>query len=338
MKTDAWVIAKAARGHYDPSCLRWEPRELPPLADGQVLVQTLFLSLDPTSRNWLKLEPHSTFLPLKVGDVMIGAAIGRVVQSRSPGFAPGMLVQGMWGWAGQSVADPRFLEPIEPQAGVPLEAHMTIFSHIGRAAAIGLFAVGGLKPSDTVVVSGAAGATGSLAVQIAKAYGRRVVGVAGGPDKCRRVVEDFGADAAIDYRAGNLAEALARTCPDGVDLFFDNVGGEILDAVLDHMALGCRIAICGAVSQYDLADPADAYGVRNLPLLMFRRARMEGFVVPQFADRYAEFDAILRSLFLAGRLRNRPHVIEGLEGAPEALKLIFNGGNDGKLMVRVAAP
>ena len=336
MQNQSWVIAKPARGEYSPDCLRWEEREVAPPGDGQVLVRTLLLSLDPTSRNWLKLESASTFLPLAVGKVMIGSAVGVVEQSHAPGFASGDLVQGLWGWELYSVASPGMLERIIPPPGVPLEAYMSIFSHVGRAAVMGMLEVGALKPTDVVAVSGAAGATGSLAAQIAKAQGCRVVGIAGGPEKCRLLLDAFGLDSAIDYKIEDVSAALTRECPGGVDLFFDNVGGSILDAVLANMAVGARIVICGAMSQYDLADPKDAYGCTNLPLMLFRRARMEGFVVPQFADRYAEFDAILHRLYADGKLLNRPHVIDGLEQAPEALKLLLTGRNDGKLMIRVS--
>jgi len=187
-----------------------------------------------------------------------------------------------------------------------------------------------------VLVSGAAGATGSLAAAIAKSMGCRTVGVAGGPAKCRWLRDELQLDAVIDYRAGSLVEAVANACPEGVDVYFDNVGGELLDAVLLNMAIGCRIVVCGMISQYDLQDASRAHGVLNLPMMIFRRARMEGFVVPQFQPRYSEFDAILRRLYFAGKLPVRAHVIEGLENAPEAVTLLFDGSNDGKLMVRVS--
>jgi NADPH-dependent curcumin reductase len=301
-----------------------------------VLVRTLLLSLDPTSRNWLKLEPHSQYLPIKVGDVMLGVAVGEVVDSRIGQFARGDIVTGMWGWEDYSIANPAFLQRVPAVGSVPMETYLSIFSHVGRAAVMGLLAVGQLKPADTVVVSGAAGATGGLAVQIAKAHGCRVVGIAGGSEKQQFVRTELGADAALDYKHEDVGAGLRRSCPNGVDLFFDNVGGPILDAVLAHMAVGCRIVICGAMSQYDLASPAEEYGCRNLPRLLFRSARIEGFVVPQFASRFEEFDAILAKLFTSGKLRSRAHVVQGLENAPEALKMLFSGANRGKLMVQVA--
>ncbi|GHE46845.1 MULTISPECIES: NADP-dependent oxidoreductase [Streptomyces] len=335
MKTHAWVVAEASVGKYDPKCLRWEEREVPELADGQVLVRTTLLSIDPTSRNWLKLDPETTLIPIGVGDVMIGAAVGEVVASRVAGFERGDLVSGLWGWARYSLADPRYIQRHDRDERIPEEAYLSVFSHVGRAAAIGLVEIGRLKPSDTVVVSAAAGATGSLAVQIAKARGCRVIGIAGGERKCRQIVEEFGADDAIDYRTADVRAAIAEKCPQGVDLFFDNVGGPILDAVLANMAWNCRIVVCGAMSQYDLSGPEAAYGLTNVPLLLYKCARMEGYVAAAYADRYEEFDAVLRTLYLDGSLTARSHMIQGLENAPDSISLLLDGSNEGKLMVKV---
>jgi hypothetical protein len=265
---------------------------------------------------------------------MLGAAVGVVEESQPPSFTKGDLVQGMWGWELYSKVRPGLLKRIQP-ADIPLEAFLSIFSHVGHAAAAGLIEVGALKPTDTVVVSGAAGATGSLAAQIAKALGARVIGIAGGEVKCRLLIDTFKLDGAINYKAGDLGVALSKECPQGVDLFFDNVGGPVLDAVLANMAMGARIVICGAMSQYNLTDPKDAYGCKNLPLMLFRRARMEGFL-GSAGGREAEFEALLHRLYAEGKLLNRSHVIDGLENAPQALKLLLTGQNDGKLMVRVS--
>lgn len=337
MKNLAWVINYPSRGEYNPDCLRLEERAMRALENNEILVKTFLISLDPTSRNWLKLEPSSTFLPLAVGDVMIGQAVGIVEKSNSPDFAPGELVKGLWGWENYSVANPMYLEKIPKSTTVPLEAYLSIFSHVGRAAALGLFEVGKLKPNDVVVVSGAAGATGSLAAQMAKAQGNRVIGIAGSDEKTDILINEFGLDAAINYKTENVRDALARHCPDGIDLYFDNVGGEILDAVLANMAVGCRIAICGAMSQYDLANEAAAYGCKNLPEVLFRRASIQGYVVPDFMQSMGQIDAILSGFYQSGKILHRSHVIEGLEAAPEALRHVLRGTNEGKLMVRVSA-
>jgi NADPH-dependent curcumin reductase len=332
----SWVVAKASPGVYSPDCLRWQEAGVPDLKSDEVLVKTGLLSLDPTSRNWLKLEPQAQYLPIKIGDVMLGVGIGLVVASRSDRFAIGDLVTGMWGWEEYSAASPLYLQRMSPLPGESLESYLSIFSHVGRAAVGGLLEVGKLRPSDTVVISGAAGATGAIAAQIAKAYGNRVIGIAGGIQKCALLLNELGLDHAIDYKAQEVEREIGLLCPKGVDLFFDNVGGRTLDAVLANMAVGCRIVICGAMSQYDLPDAADAYGCKNLPQLLFRRGRIEGFVVPQFQDRMSEFDDILHKLYAQGKLKNRAHIVQGLEKAPEALKMLFAGENQGKLMVKVA--
>lgn len=335
MLSHGWVVAKASRGVYSPDCLSWKGQPVPDLQPNQVLVKTSFLSLDPTSRNWLKLEPHAQYLPIKIGDVMLGVGIGNVVATRSSRFAVGDVVTGLWGWEEYSVSSQDYLERVTPQSGEPLESYLSIFSHVGRAAAIGLLEVGHLKPADGVLISGAAGATGALAAQIAKAHGNRVVGIAGGKKKCDALLNELHLDQAIDYKTQNVEAEISRLFPNGVDLFFDNIGGPTLDAVLAHMAIGCRIVICGAMSQYNLPDEASAYGCKNLPQLLFRRGRIEGFVVPQFQDRMCEFDAILHRLYAEGKLRNRAHIVNGLENAPVALQMLFAGENDGKLMVNV---
>ena len=336
MDTDAWVIAKPSRGRYTADCLRWERRVVPQLKAGEILLRTIYLSLDPTSRNWLKLEPNSTYLPLDVGDVMIGQTVAMVEDSAADGFEKGHLVAGLSGWETYSVASAERVRKVK--SGVPLETNLSIFSHIGYAAATGMIGIGNVQPGDTVVVSAAAGATGSLAAQIAKAKGAQVVGIAGGAEKCRRLIEDFGLDAAIDYKSEDVNEALTRRCPKGVDLFFDNVGGAVLDAVLMHLAQGARIAICGQIALYDSTDEADGQGVRNLMQLVFRSARMEGFLAGQLVDRMEEFDDELERLHTQGRLIARAHVVKGLERAPEALNLIFTGRNDGKLLIEVSSP
>ena len=334
METDTWVIAKASRGEYTTDALRWETRPLPHLQNGQLLLRTVYLSLDPTLRNWLKLEAHSSPIPLKVGDVMVGQTISVVEESAAPGFAKGDFVVGHTEWTTYAVADAARVS--KPKSGVPLEANMTIFNHIGYAAAAGMIGVGEVKANDTVVVSSAAGATGSLAAQIGKALGARVIGIAGGAEKCAYLTGELGLDGAIDYKSENVERALARLCPKGVTLFFDNVGGEILDAVLMNLVQNGRVAICGQIATYNSDNRNDGQGVRNLMHLVFRTARIQGFFAGQPQERMPEYDATLVRLLNQGRLKTRSHVVKGLRQAPEALKLLFNGGNEGKLMVEVS--
>ncbi|WP_286794036.1 NADP-dependent oxidoreductase [Microbacterium sp. UBA3394] len=332
-----WIVREPVVGEYSPDCIDLQTRPAPVAAEGEVVVRTLLLSIDPTTRNWLTLDPAKQFIPFGVGDAVIGSAVGEVVESRHPGFTAGDTVVGLWECAEYARADPALLERRPEAAEVGDEALLSVFSHVGRAATIGLLEVAALRDGDVVVVSGAAGATGSIAVQLAAARGNRVIAIAGGAEKCA-YAREIGAAESIDYRSEDVATRLGELCPDGVDVYFDNVGGATLDAVLAHMAVGCRIALCGAMSQYDLSDPSEAYGVRNLPLMLWRRARIEGYVVPDFADRFAEFDDVLRQAWADGGLRGRSHVVAGLENAATAVRINLDGSNRGKVMVRVGEP
>lgn len=336
MDNKAWIITKASRGKYAPDCLRLEVRPIATPQPGQLLLRTIYLSLDPTSRNWLKLEPSSNVFGLAPGSVMIGQAISQVEESAAAGFDKGDLVVGMSGWELYSIVPAAFVSKVK--AGVPLETNTTIFSHIGYAAATGMIGIGDVQASDTVVVSAAAGATGSIAAQIAKARGARVIGIAGGPEKSRFLLDELGLDGAIDYKTQDVSAELAVLCPQGVTLFFDNVGGAVLDAVLMNLAHGARIAVCGQIALYDSDDRHDGQGVRNLMELVFRTVRMEGFLAGQQADRVPEFDAELERLYREGRIGSRAHIIKGLENAAEALQLVLSGENKGKLMIEVSPP
>lgn len=336
MNNRSWIIQCAATGKYSPDCLQLQPTSVGEPAEGELLVKHIYTSLDPTSRNWLKLEAVNNYAGLVLGGVMKGQGLACVETSRAPGFARGDWVAGMLPWEERSVVSAASVQRLEPAPGVPLTAYLSVLSHIGRAAAIGLLEVAQLKASDAVLISGAAGATGSLASQIAKAWGCRTVGIAGGTAKCRYLLDELGLDGAIDHRSDDMTAAVRHHFPQGVDVFFDNVGGPTLDVVLQHMAIGARIAVCGAMSQYDLAPGEAPYGVKHLPLLIFRSARMEGFVVPQFECRYAEFDAVLTRLMAEGLLHQREHIVQGLEQAAPALHLLFEGRNEGKLMVQIA--
>ena len=331
-----WLVERPVVGEYSPDCLRLVERPIPEPRDGEVLVRTRLVSIDPTTRNWLTLDPAKQYLPFGIGDPALTVNIGVVIESKREGFAEGDLVRGHWGMGDYDIAEPTTLERLEP-SDVPDEAHIAAFSHVGRAAAGGLLWAAGLREGDTVVVSGAAGATGSIATQIAKSKGHRVIAIAGGPDKtayCRSI----GADDTIDYRSEDVESRLRELVPDGIDVYFDNVGGPILDAVLANMAVGCRIAICGVMSQYQVERPEDAYGVRNLSNMLWKRATIRGFVVPDPGpERLAEYDALLRELYTSGKLTVRSHVLDGLENAAAAVGINYAGTNEGKLMVRVAA-
>lgn len=299
MKNQAWIIQHASHGRYSPDCLKLEDRNVESPRDGELLLRTILLSLDPTSRNWLKLNPSSNVFGLAAGSVMIGAAVSEVVESGSPDFAEGDLVVGMSGWERVSRVAAERVRKVVP--AVPLEANLTVFLHVGLAAVTGLIGVGDLRPTDTVVVSGAGGATGAIAVQVAAAHGARVIGIAGGQEKCRLVVDELGAESAIDYKSVDVEAELRRLCPGGVDRFFDNVGGKILDAVLMNLALYARIAVCGQMALYNSEDRHDGQGVRNLMELVFRRGRMQGFIAGEPAGRLSEYYVELTRFSARGR-------------------------------------
>ena len=331
----AWVIQKPSVGAYRADVLKLEPHPEPAPRNGELLVRTLYLSLDPSNLMWLKLLP-GWMEEVRVGDVMKGPSLAVVERSNDPSFVPGDLVTAALPWRLRSMIPAAAATPFRPDPRLSPAAQFTIFSHVGRAALIGMTLVAGVRRGETALVSGAAGATGSLACQIARDAGARVVGIAGGPEKCAYLTDELGIDAAVDYRAGDLDPAVGLACPDGVDVVFDNVGGAILDTALVHLKVGARVAICGQISQYANAGPDDAYRTGNLFQLLMKRARIEGFVVPDFDDRSDEIDARLADLVARGVLTPRLHVLEGLGKAAQGLELLLSGGNRGKLMVRVS--
>jgi len=330
----AWIIVKPSIGKFTADCLSLESREVPALEQGEVRVRPIYLSLDPSNRNALTLAPGSGPDPLKVGDVMLGEAISVIEESTVDGFARGDIVSGLAGWSDQSVVPAARVRKVRP--GIPLEANMTVFSHIGLAATAGMIGIGDAKPTDTIVVSAAAGATGSLAAQIGKAIGARVIGIAGGEEKCRYLIDELGLDGAIDYKSDDMDAALARLCPEGVSLYFDNVGGAVLDAVLMHLSFGARIAVCGQIALYNSADRNDGQGVRNLMQLVFRNVTMRGFFAGQPFERIGEYEELLERLYKEGKLKARSHIVKGLDQAPAALDIILTGRNEGKMLVEVS--
>ena len=337
---DGWVMDHPYRGAaWEPDVLRWETRALRAPADGELLVRPIYLSLDPSNLVWAQLE-RTYIVPLQVGDPMVGMVLAEVEESRADGFEEGEIVLALADWTTRAIVSTdasQMVPPVKVQRmpGVPLAVGLTVFSHIGLAAMIGMREVAAVQAGETVLVSSAAGAVGGLAAQIAKASGCRVVGIAGGPEKCALLLDELGLDGAIDYRAGDLDAALAQACPEGVDVYFDNVGGEVLDAALMHLNEGARIAVCGQMSQYfsDDADPAP--GVRNLYQLVIRNVRMQGYVPNEmWAPRFPAIFAELAGLMMEGAITHRAHVVEGFESVPEALGLLQTGGNRGKLIAQ----
>jgi len=298
--------------------------------DGEVLVKVLYISLDPAMRGWMN-EGKSYIPPVGLGEVMRAGAVGRVVESRDPGISVGDHVVGMLGVQEYAVVRGKGLTKVDPERA-PLPVYLGTLGMPGMTAYFGLLEVGRPKPGETVVVSGAAGAVGQVVGQIAKIKGCRVVGIAGGPEKCA-YLRSLGFDAAIDYKSEDVRKALGEHCPKGVDVYFDNVGGEILDAVLTRLAMHARIVICGAISQY---NEAKMKGPSNYMSLLVHRASMTGMVVFDYANRYREAALEMAGWMAAGQLKSREDIVEGLENFPDALLMLFKGENTGKLVLKVA--
>jgi len=328
-----WKLAARPQGDLKDSDLSWHEEPVGELADGEVLVQVGWLSLDPTNRVWMNETP--TYLPpVGLGDVMRGTGLGRVVESRHPEYPVGALVSGLLGWQSHARLRPDGLFVHDPALPFSDEEYLGLINHIGATAFFGVRDVARVKPGDTFVVSAAAGAVGSLAGQIARLEGARVVGIASTPEKCRWLVDELGFDAAIDRRAEDIGPALDRTCPRGIDVYFDNVGGAILDACLKRARIGGRIAVCGLISQYNAAKPPA--GPSYFGNVVTRRLRIEGFLVLDYAARFPEAYSQLAAWARDGKLRYRLDVVDGLERAVAGLRRLFDGDNIGKLVVRVA--
>ncbi|MBZ5532205.1 MAG: NADP-dependent oxidoreductase [Acidobacteriia bacterium] len=299
---------------------------------GEVLIKSLYISLDPAMRGWMN-EGRSYIEPVQIGAVMRASGVGRVIASQNSGFAVGDHLAGLLGVQEYAISDGKGVNKIDPKLA-PLPVYLSVLGVTGLTAYFGLLDVGQMKAGDTVVISGAAGAVGLAAGQIAKIKGCRAVGIAGGPDKCRFAVQDIGFDACIDYKNEDVKAALRQHCPKGVNVYFDNVGGEILDAVLGHLARGARVVICGAISQYN--STTGIQGPANYLSLLVNSARMEGFVVFNYAARYGEGIKEMAGWMAAGKLKSREDIVEGFATFPETLLKLFRGENLGKLMIKVA--
>lgn len=308
---------------------RTDPARSP--AAGEIMVGVEYISLDPAMRGWMN-EGKSYIKPVGLGEVMRAGALGTVIESQAEGFAPGDVVTGALGV--QSVATVAAKDCTKVDATLaPKPLFLSALGMPGMTAYFGLLAVGEPKAGETVVVSGAAGAVGALVGQIAKIQGCHVVGIAGGAEKCRYIVEDLGFDAAIDYKSEKVASRLRETCPKGIDVYFDNVGGQILDDCLAQINLRARIVLCGAISQYNNTTPIK--GPSNYLSLLFNRARMQGMIVFDYADRYAEGAKAMAGWLRDGRLKSREDIVPGLETFPDTLQKLFTGENFGKLILQV---
>jgi hypothetical protein len=301
-------------------------------ADGELLVKVLYISLDPAMRGWMN-EGKSYIAPVGIGEVMRAGAVGKVIASKHPGFAVGDFVSGGFGVQEYAVSNGKGVIKVDTRFAA-LPVYLGTLGMPGMTAYFGLLDSGKPKEGETVVVSGAAGAVGTVVGQIAKLKGCRVVGIAGGADKCKYIVDELGFDAAIDYKSEDVKKALRTHCPKGVDVYFDNVGGDILDAVLTQLALRARIVICGAISQYN--NTTAVKGPSNYLSLLVNRASMTGMLVFDYVDRYGEAAREMAGWMAAGKLKSREDIVEGFQTFPDTLLKLFKGENTGKLVLKVA--
>lgn len=315
------------------SNFEWVTRPVSPPKSGEVTVRHLYLSLDPANRIWI--AGPSYMPPVEIGDVMRGIGIGVVEVSEAEEFSPGDFVSGMLGWQEYAVMPSDQLTRLDPLPDMPLTGYLGVLGHIGLTAYFGLLDIGRPQAGETLVVSAAAGAVGSLAGQIGKIVGCRVVGIAGSDEKCRRLTEKLGLDAAVNYKTQDVESALAKTCPRGIDIDFENVGGEVLDAVLSHINQNARVVLCGLISQYNTSGSSG--GLHNFGNILTRRARLEGFIVTDYLPRAAEALPVLADWVRKGKLKYRVDLVKGLENAPEALQRLFTGANQGKLVLQIGA-
>ncbi len=322
------LLASRPVGPVSEANFRIEEAPLPSPADGEVLVRNLWLSLDPYMRGRMS-DAKSYVKGVDLGELMVGQTVGEVVESKHPALKKGDKVLASLGW--QLYGATKDATKVD-ESRAPLSYYLGILGMPGMTAYFGLREIGQPKPAETVVVSAASGAVGSVVGQLAKLWGARAVGIAGGPQKCDYVTRELGFDACVDYKAGNLARDLVQACPKGIDVYFENVGGEILDTVLLQMNLRSRIVVCGLISQYSAAQP---YAVKNLRAVLTNRIHMQGMIVFDWKDRYGEALKALAGYLAAGKLKYRESVVEGLESAPRGLMGLLEGRNFGKQLVKL---
>lgn len=308
---------------------------IPTPGPGQILIRNHFISLDPAIRGWMDESEDSYLPPIKLGEAVMAVTVGEVVKSESPAFETGDMVMGIHGWEEYSLSQGEgYSSKIAADTGVSPSLFLGVMGSTGLTAYFGLLDVGQPKEGDVVLVSGAAGAVGSIVGQIAKIKGCKAYGIAGSEEKISWITEELGFDGAINYKTcGDLTEAIRDMCPDGVDVYFDNVGGKVLDAALMNLRERARIVMCGAISTYNVEEPVP--GPYNLWQLLVKSARIEGFLIRNYADRFPEGAMQMAEWIAAGKIRYREEVISGLENAPEAFLRLFTGEHEGKMVIRV---
>ena len=329
-----WVLNQRPDTTISGDALALKESPVAAIGEDELLIRNIYLSLDPTNRIWMS-DREQYLPPVGIGDVMRGMTIGVVEESRSDRFAEGDLVMpAEGGWQLYTTAKAKGTRKFAPAPGVPLTAYLSVMGGTGLTAYFGLLDVGQPKEGETLVVSAAAGAVGSIVGQIGKIKGLNVVGIAGGPDKCRWITEDLGFDAAIDYKSQDVGVQLDRLCPNGVDVDFENVGGPIMDAVFNRLNLNGRMALCGMISGYN--DEGPMAGPTDFGRILMQRLTIRGFIVIDYLHRAKEAFTDLGAWIADGKIKWKDHVVDGLETAPDALGRLFRGDHDGKLLVRVS--
>ena len=331
----AWVLARRPDGRMSKDDFDWVESRLPEPADGQVLVRTVYLSLDPTNRIWAS-DQEQYMPPVELGEVMRGGTLGVVETSANPGFEPGDVVQGMWGWRSHALIDDGVgLTKMRITPGVGLDAYMSILGATGMTAYFGLLDIGKPAAGETLVVSAAAGAVGQVVGQIGRIKGCRVVGTAGSDEKCAHLVNDLGFDAAINYKTADLDAELAKACPDGIDVYFENTGGPVTDAVLEQVNLHARIPLCGLIAHYNEGDNSQGVqGPSNYQMVLMRRVLIRGFIITDYFPQFPKGIAEMAGWLAEGRIQYDTDIVDGLENAVDAVNRLFDGANTGKLLVR----
>ncbi len=331
-----WILSKRPEGLIEDNTFELVESTVVPPQEGEFLVRNLYLSFDPTQRGWLN-DTRGYVEPVQLGEIMRASSVGQVVESRHADFSVGDLVVGGFGWQEFATTDGGGMIPARKvPPGIAPTNMLSVFGVTGLTAYFGMLDVGKPESGDTVVVSGAAGATGSVAGQIAKIQGCQVIGIAGGPAKCGWLVDQAHFDQAIDYKSENVLDRVRELCPSRVNVYFDNVGGQILDDMLLHIAIGARIALCGGISSgYGTDLPP---GPKNYMQLVIQRARMEGFLILDYAARFPEAVQQLAAWVSSGQITFQEDIQEGLENAPETLNRLFTGQNVGKQLLRIADP
>lgn len=329
-----FLLRERPTGRIGAGTFELSEAPVPEISDGEALVRVDWISLDPTNRAWINDLP-SYLPPVGIGEVMRGGGLGEVVESKNPRYQVGQKVQGLVGWQEYAVvSDAMPMLPLDVAEGVSPSAYLGALGMTGLTAWIGIRDIGKPRPGETVVVSAAAGAVGSVAGQLAKADGARVVGIAGGPEKCALLTEQLGFDAAVDHRADDWRTQLAAATPHGVDVDFENVGGDIMDAIFARLNIGARIALCGLISGYNSAEPPP--GPRAFGNLLVRRATLQGFIVLDHLRRAPEAITEISGLIAHGKLTPLETVVTGFEQLPTAINMLFDGKNVGKLVVKVS--